>query len=393
MTDETPNTDTSSEFPSVDDRVPDEQGGPIARSGFTYQDFIAIQFFIEMVDDESIIRIQCETADDIVIVRQFGGGSNRSAEFVQVKTTTEDNLWSCARLCGSANAPSGESIYEKSLSNADVKEDVFFRLVTSQPVNSALKPLTYPLGSEARALNNEKMLSLKEDIDTRCPSACSENKNYKSKEWLEKSLWVEAPPLRSVEKEILLDMIRMSENNGDPIFYEQAEKILLELVSWVRKAGDAKWVPDKNAKMINREDAIIWWNQRMQRERDGTKVLSGGKLRSKMTLDVVSADMLESALELRRQYAKEVREPKYMQGDTIDGLSLGVRAKLMTLKTQLYTNVIDDSPKDFHRRCSEEVQVIANQYSPVSNNLNAISLGCMYDITDRCQHTFKRENE
>jgi hypothetical protein len=260
-------------------------------------------------------------------------------------------------------------------------------------VHSALKPLTYPLGNEARALNNEKMVSLKKDIDKRCPSVCSENKNYTSKEWLEKTLWIEAPPLKSVEKEILLDMMKMSENNGDPIFYDQAEKILLELVSWVRKAGDAKWVPDKNIKIIDRQDAVIWWNQRIQRERDGAKVLSGGKLRSKMTPDVASADMLENALELRRQYAKEVREPKYMQGNTIDGLSLGIRAKLMTLKTQLYTNLIDDSPRDFHRRCSEEVQVIANEQSEASSNLNAIGLGCMYDITDRCQHTFKREDE
>lgn len=393
MTGETPNAKTPSEVPSIDDRVPDEQGGPISRSGFTYQDFIAIQLLLEMIVDETMIRIECETADDIVIVRQNGDAANRSAEFVQVKTTTEDSLWSCARLCGSTNAPLGESIYEKSLSNANVKEDVFFRLVTSQSVNSALKPLTYPLGNDARALSNEKMTSLKKDIDTRCPSFCSDNKKYTSKEWLEKTLWIEAPPLKSVEKEILLDMMKMSQENGDPIFYEQAKKILLELVSWVRKAGDAKWVPDKNLKIINREDAVIWWNQRIQEERDGAKVLSGGKLRSKMTSDVASADMLENALELRRQYAKEVREPKYMQGKTIEGLSLGVRAKLMTLKTQLYTNVINDSPKDFHRRCTEEVQVIVTQHSEATSDLNAIGLGCMYDITDRCQHTFKREDE
>lgn len=56
-------------YPSVDDAKPMEEGGPIARKGFNYQDEIAVSFLLDMMDDQSIIKIHCETHDDILIVR------------------------------------------------------------------------------------------------------------------------------------------------------------------------------------------------------------------------------------------------------------------------------------------------------------------------------------
>lgn len=70
-------------LPSVEDVRPDEEGGPIARTGFNYQDEVVVGFFIEMLDDPTLLKVHCETHDDVLLVRETSG--TRTAEFVQVK--------------------------------------------------------------------------------------------------------------------------------------------------------------------------------------------------------------------------------------------------------------------------------------------------------------------
>lgn len=83
---ETPSGEEHSQvFPSVDDIEPDEEGGPIARSGFNYQDEIAVWFLIEMLEYPSLLKVHCETHDDILLLRAKDGSAVRMAEFVQVK--------------------------------------------------------------------------------------------------------------------------------------------------------------------------------------------------------------------------------------------------------------------------------------------------------------------
>jgi Cap4-like dsDNA endonuclease family protein len=94
-------------WPSIDHARPSEQGGSIARIGFTYQDEVAVGFLIDMLSDPLILKIHCETHDDIVVVRT--ADSLAIAEFVQVKGAELDKLWSVADLCRRENGP-GTSI-------------------------------------------------------------------------------------------------------------------------------------------------------------------------------------------------------------------------------------------------------------------------------------------
>jgi Cap4 dsDNA endonuclease len=55
-------------FPSVDDVKPDDEGGPISRSGFSYQDEIAVSFLIEMLETSWLLKVHCETHDDLLLV-------------------------------------------------------------------------------------------------------------------------------------------------------------------------------------------------------------------------------------------------------------------------------------------------------------------------------------
>ena len=66
--------------------------GPVARTGFSYQDEIAVSFLIQMLEDPSIIKVHCETQDDILLVSESAGSKERIAEFVQVKASEQSKV-------------------------------------------------------------------------------------------------------------------------------------------------------------------------------------------------------------------------------------------------------------------------------------------------------------
>lgn len=131
-------------WPSIDHAKPTEEGGPVARTGFNYQDEIAVGFLIDMLGSPSLLKIHCETHDDVVLVWNSDPSSDRTAEYVQVKASEQDKLWSVADLCQQKKrGKTGTSIFETSLGRDRHVETSRFRLVTLRPVVGALKPLTY----------------------------------------------------------------------------------------------------------------------------------------------------------------------------------------------------------------------------------------------------------
>ena len=59
-------------WPSIDDAHPSEEGGPVAREGFNYQDEIAVGFVLEMLANPQLVKIHFETHDDLVLVWAIG---------------------------------------------------------------------------------------------------------------------------------------------------------------------------------------------------------------------------------------------------------------------------------------------------------------------------------
>src|SRR4051794_33444511 len=82
---------------SIFDLPPLEEGGPIARTGFTYQDHVAAALCLEMARGCDIEVVGCETHDDIILKKKSGGTT--VAELVQVKSDELDQLWSIAKIC------------------------------------------------------------------------------------------------------------------------------------------------------------------------------------------------------------------------------------------------------------------------------------------------------
>jgi hypothetical protein len=91
------------ELPSIHDLSPLEEGGPVARAGFLYQDHIGARFCIEMLQNANLVGVWCETLDDITLIWATDGGGE-TVEFVQVKSNELDQMWSIALICDGGNA-------------------------------------------------------------------------------------------------------------------------------------------------------------------------------------------------------------------------------------------------------------------------------------------------
>ncbi|MFQ6310102.1 dsDNA nuclease domain-containing protein [Lysobacter capsici] len=375
-------------LPSIHDAKPLEEGGPTARKGFNYQDEIAVSLLLDMLESEEISCVQCETNDDVILV--WGSGEHAIVEHVQVKSNTSNSTWTAANLTYKKNGKAGTSIYETSLSRDSFKEVSRFRIVTLRHVDSDLTPLTFERGKPGREPDHPKIKSLVARLEERCPDAESVKKNG-AQYWVDNCHWDVRESEAALARHNLLRIIQLSVKAGFPLLPESAGVVLVELRKRVKVAGDAKWEPDRDLKIIPRKDLLDWWDGRLVEITDGATVVSGGKLIDKMTEAEVSQPVIRLAVEMRRLYAAEARAPRYMEPNAVEAMQWRVKSKIASLQSKHDAGELDDlNDAQFHDLCLSSVDGLSN--SLVSGiDETAFLKGCMYDIADRCLLRFKRE--
>jgi hypothetical protein len=377
-------------FPSVEDVKPSEEGGPIARTGFNYQDEIAVGYLLDMLEDPSILKVHCETHDDVVLVSQ-STSTQVVAEYVQVKGSEEDKYWSVADLCVRAKGKARSSIYETSLERDKHCEQSRFRIVTLRPVNQDLKILTHTRDASNRANDSVKTTELIAAIEEKCEDAKSEKGNG-ADFWVRNCLWEERQSEEQNRQRNLLRVITITSKEGRPLLPEQAEIILQELRQKAKDAGDAKWADGKDKKMLERAQLLAWWNARIQALIDGSSTISGGKLEGKMTAAQLPAAIIGLAKELRRDYAAASRTSKYSSSGRDEILRSRVKATVQSLQSSLHSGELNLNGKEFHTLCLTRMDQINENRPKGTPDQSAFLKGCMYDIADRCLLRFERSN-
>ena len=376
-------------FPSVDDAKPLEEGGPEARKGFNYQDEIAVSFLIDMLETPSLLKIHCETHDDILLVHAPDAQTIRIAEFIQVKAGEPDKLWSVADLCQRKKSKTGTSILERSLARDQHQEESRFRLVTLRPVVSALEILTFPFGATGREPGCERFNALLAELEERFPELKSMKGNGTSY-WIQNCHWDQRHSEEAVRKDTLLRIIKLSVAEGRTLLPEQAELLLTELRSLAKAAGDAKWEPDRDKKIITRAALRTWWETRTGEIVQGAGAASGGKLTAKMAEAGLPEDVIELAVELRRGYAATSRTPRYLESDDGERLQGRVKSEVMSLRARLISGQLDLDGAGFHSLCVDRMDAVNAERDASAEDRAAFLKGCMYDIADRCMLRFRR---
>ncbi|HEY9235234.1 MAG TPA: dsDNA nuclease domain-containing protein [Phenylobacterium sp.] len=378
-------------WPSVDNASPKEQGGPIARQGFTYQDEIAVGFLLDMIEDPGLAKIHFETHDDLVLVRVAGAGqSQMTAEFVQVKSGESDKLWSVADICHRKKKDAvGTSILEISIGRDEHEEVAAFRLVTLRAVVSDLAPLTYPFGADGRKPGCPAMTALEAALNERLPGLASPKENGCGY-WLKNCFWDVRHDREAVEKANTIRIFTLAQQAGQPLLIEQIEVLLNEMRAWVKAAGDAKWASDKAKKIVPRADAVAWWKQRLAKVAQGADAPSGGALADKMHAAALPGTLIAMAVDLRRSYAAKVRTATYMDTGTAEALKDQVKSRVQSLSAELAAGLIDMDGPQFHARCLAEMETINEARPSGVEDQSAFLKGCLYDIADRCLLRFDR---
>lgn len=371
---------------SYRDLPPLEQGGEIARRGFAFQDHIAAAFCIDMLSDDNLLEVWCETHDDITLVWKDDPGE--LFEFVQVKSNQFNQLWSVSKLCKQDN--NKKSILEKSLDNDRGKESCKFRIVTTLDINKDLEILK-------SSFNGKSRINQSEDLNKLCKLVQEKIEDYNSPNgnniqfWLERTFWDVKHNERSVEDNNLLKLSQFASDNGEFIAPDQWREVYKQkLLTKFKETAERKWKDNPQEKRIRKDDFKILVKEAIENVNKSGKSAIGIKLRNKMQAAELSSELIEMALEQRRLYKSKKLDTAYLELSNIDTLEGEVRANLIENLSQLDSGNISDSGVDFHNNCLKTLRKIHNSLSVDQPIELAVLQGFMYYMTDRCAFRFRR---
>lgn len=372
---------------SYHDLPPLERGGVEARKGFEFQDHVAAGMLIEMLANDELLEVWCETHDDITLI--WDGASVQEFEFVQVKALTLDQLWSVAKLTErkrkNKSGVEGTSILERLLSNDRGAEPSQFRIVTTLPPNEELSFLQLRFDSPDRKSALADSADLVADLEKRTDNFTSENGNG-IRHWLENTSWDVWQSEKSTANSNKLRLQRVALNRGFHLFPDQLDEVYAEFLALARKAAVADWGNTPDEKKITKAKLSSWFDTQLQ-ARVHPAPTAGTNLEKKLQRAGIAGGDITACLETRQHYLAERYSPKYLSLTDLQLVEGEVGARLHSLRAQLDAGDLDDDGRKFHAECLTALEQLRPTLpdTPLS-----IMQGCMYNIADRCVHRFRR---
>jgi hypothetical protein len=377
---------------SIHNLKPLEKGGTVSRSGFVYQDHIAVSFLLEMLSDKSLEEVWCETHDDITLIRN--GEIGQEVEFVQVKNISLDAFWSVAKLCkrektNENQVGDGTSLIEKSLAQDRCAEPCKFRIVTSLPTCAPLKTLTLPLSSPIRDISNDEFNKLIGCVQNKVNGLISPN-NHDVIYWLLNTKWQVESEDEIITKNkaklisyIMNKDIHLSSNVIETSIYPK-------ILEKAQNAATVSWEVDDKAKKIRREKFLDWLDNILIDAQYPISIGAGEKLREKMEKANIANDYILTAQNERRQFRQERLKPKYLDFTDLDLIEGEVLSELNGLRLRLDGDEFTEGAP-FLKVCQDKLRELQDTLQVKTRPPLFYLDGCMYDITDRCAHRYHRE--
>lgn len=384
---------TTQQKPSYRDLDPLEQGGPIARKGFAYQDHVAAGKSLDMLLDDGPSEVCCEAEDDIVLVWLIQG--EEWFEFVQVKSNELDQLWTVAKLCEKEAAKDdkgpGACIVEKSLAHDRGDGKCRFRFVTCREPHSDLAVLKLPFDDAARTRPDSGLTEVIAAVGSRVAGFKSANGN-RAEFWVRMTVWEYKASITDIEHENLIKIDRILHQENAFLAPDQKKELYAKLLQKVYDASLACGRTQKDRKRIKAADLKTWLLQQVaEMERPasaGRSDVLEGKLKDAGYKP--DADEIATAKEQRREYRMEVLRPRFLDVGDRAVVDSEVQARLCRLKAQLDAGEFSDDGVQFHSRCLKELEALRDTLATQRKPLVGLMYGLMYDIMNRCQHRLVR---
>jgi hypothetical protein len=230
-----------------------DAGAVAARHGFKYQDHIAAKLVILMLESPDVLRVECETSDDIVVFWREGTGER--AEYVQVKTTEGDRKWTIKEVTTRKIKASPTSLLEKSLLCDVNGPSPQFRIVSQRDVAKELQCLKL----ERRNRSDLAPISALGEKFLKKHKTKSSANGHDLKYWAENAYWEVVGNERDLEAINTNRLVRLAEQSGETPSHQTNLTIYCDLLRVVEEAARASKITDPSKKIISREDALTWW--------------------------------------------------------------------------------------------------------------------------------------
>jgi len=377
---------------SIHELDPLETGGTEARKGFSFQDHVAACFCLDMLDDEMLLQVWCESQDDITLI--WSEDDAEAVEFIQVKKNEPDQLWSAAMLCKRESKKGkevvGSSILEKSLAyDRPFREPRRFRMVTARPPNDELKCLTYKLTSKHRNAELESVDALLRNLDSRVgnyKSPSGNSCNY----WAENTIWDCRHSDDSIRDSNLHKLRALVEQSGQFLAHDQEEALYTQLLQLVNNAAAADTKSHPELKKLSRQFLLSWFDRKVTDAAHPASRPAGKALKEKLTQAGLASDVIQTAQEQRQRYRTELLKAKYLHRDNHQRVDGEILARLQTLRAQLDSDSLANNGPEFHCRCLKALDALRDDLQIEPPPPLFILQGSMYAMTDRCIHRFKK---
>ncbi len=368
---------------SIHQLDPLESGGERARQGFSFQDHVAASLYLAMVEKSELKEVWCETQDDITLIWNHEGCE--TVEFVQVKDGFGKQLWSVAALCG---GDKGKSLLEKSLQYDRCSEPCLFRIVTAQDTNADLRILTHPRDSGHRTKPN-----VHAEI---CAKALKSVGDFKSANghdvsyWIPLVHWQVAHDIDAVYNNNLLKLMKIADDLGALIASDQCDEVYRRILVRAMDAAKASYKDNPEDKKCGKTEFTHWLQNVIDEITSARPECGGQRMADKMKQACLPDDMIDAAHVVRRRYINMLRNPKYLDLSDLKYAEGEVFAALQHLKSQLDCGEVPDEGAEFHHRCLDRLRQLREQLPTEPRPSQFFLDGCMYSVTDRCIHRFRR---
>ena len=374
----------SVEASSIHTLAPLEYGGSHARNGFLFQDHVAARYCLEMVLSDDVHAVWCETLDDIVVLRH--AGEKETVEFVQVKGSSSDQLWSISQVCQRNGAKPGTSILEKSLANDRCSEECNFSIVTSRDLRSELRPLTFGFGEPSRS---EAIPSLGGELLSKLTDYESP-RGHNAVWWAERTKWCVWHNSDAVSDHNHRLLSRILALKDLVLFPDQIATVYNMILSRISKASAADKRACRDAGKLKRKELKRWINDLVRDAYDSGRAGGSGLLVTKLDAAGLDEVAIATANELRRSYRAKTLEPSYLDLENMETWEQRVRGLLNRLRACLDSGAIEDDGVNFHTRVLQELAALHSASDGATMPPEATLQGCMYHMTALCQHRFVR---
>ncbi len=369
--------------PSIHDGIRGDEGGPLARKGFAFQDHVAVRCCLVMLESSDISEVWCETYDDVVSLKQGIDGEVGSAEYIQVKSLEINQLWTVAKLCAREGGKVGSSLLEQSLARDRFKEVARFKLVTSLPLHSGLRILQLPLAHPDRAIATPDFNELSTELSQKfLGTAFGNGKDIPY--WLANTVWEHFSPT-SLPDENVGKMHKALDGLGYTPDPATCQEVYQRFLTILKEAAELPWSEREGRKFCR------------QRVIDVLRALadphpnlgSTQKLTAKILATSLDSSYASTAMGMRTAFRQRFRDSRVMEEMKRSELEAAVLSRLQSLRLQFDSGELRDTPSQFYARCVQEMRTLNSEPSFEKMNLpEGFFEGCMYEVTGRCAHRF-----